>query len=117
MAWAMVMENPQTKPWTQECLDAARVAAECADWCIQNNGSKDCIRQCLDASNLATTTAGLMVRESGYASNVIMATGEAFAQCADTCGPHSGEHDVFDRCAAACSAAAAACRNVAQQTT
>jgi len=111
----MALESPRSQSWGELCLTAVRTTTECADWCIQNVDDPECIRFCLDAGDLATAAARLISRESPYAGKTLEATADVLERCARSCGEHRGEHDVFGRCADACTEAAQACKTVAQK--
>lgn len=114
MAPAMALEAPQTQQWSDACLNAARAATECADWCIHQSDAalQDCVRGCLDTAVLCSAAPRLLTRESDHERTTLQACREVADACAKQCASHEDEHQSLTRCAAACREAAEACASV-----
>lgn len=110
-----VAEKQLVERCITECLDCVRLAARCANHCIQAEQAArmaECIRLCWDCIDICTACASLMARDSRFGSAICGPCADICEACAAECD-NQGSDDIMRQCAEACRRCAATCRQMA----
>lgn len=116
LLYAMAQINDLLDDSTRECIDnchdAVKACAHCADECIgKGEEMEECLRLCRDVVTVASTCAQLCASGSQFNSDIAETCTDVCEACADECEGH--DHDHCQACVEPLRQCAESCRSMA----